>query len=315
VAWFRLRFQLVRDQTEAAEELLESLGAVSVTLTDAGSTLIVEPDPGTAPRWDLCWVEALFALPADFENIRRSLTRSGLGLQQLQTDFLEDSDWINHWRQYAVEFCFADRLWIAPRDARLPQRADSAVVLRLDPGLAFGSGSHPTTRLCLEWLARQNLDQRSLLDFGCGSGVLAIAGALLGAAPIVALDHDPQALLATRENAAYNGIAEATLKTGGAELLDDGAAFDVVVANILAAPLIELAPVILSVLKPGGWLVLSGLLEEQADGVAAAYPGLEFAEPGIEEDQQGTTWIRLVARRPEAARGSGDRPPPGNRTD
>jgi ribosomal protein L11 methyltransferase len=309
MAWFRLRFQVSQSQTDAAEALLERLEAVSVTLTDAGADPILEPDPGSTPRWDQCWVEALFALPADFEQIRAQVLNAELGLRDLQADFLEDSDWINHWRQFAVEFCFAGRLWIVPKDAPLPAGAQDAVVLRLDPGLAFGSGSHPTTRLCLDWLARQSLQGQSMLDFGCGSGVLAIAGSLLGASRVVAIDHDPQALLATRENAAYNGVAETSLAVGTAAILpaetgDDSAnesAFDLVVANILAAPLIELAPRIVRLLKPGARLVLSGLLLEQAALVSAAYPELKFAAPAIEEDQQGASWVRLEGRRPGLA--------------
>lgn len=298
MAWFRLRFQVSQSQTEAAEALLEALDAVSVTLSDAGADPILEPEPGTTPRWDQCWLEALFALPADFEQIRQQLLSADLALQGLQTDFLEDSDWINHWRQYAVEFCFAGRLWIVPKDAALPAGAENSVVLRLDPGLAFGSGSHPTTRLCLDWLAQQSLEGQYMLDFGCGSGVLAIAGYLLGAARVVAIDHDPQALLATRENAAYNGMAESSLAVGTVDLLQNETAFDLVVANILATPLIELASQIVSVLKPGGRLVLSGLLLEQAALVSAAYPELEFVTPAFEEDEQGASWVRLEGRRP-----------------
>lgn len=298
MSWFRLRFQVSASHSDAAEALLETLDAVSITLTDAASAPILEPDPGTTPVWEQCRVEALFALPADFEYIHRQIRGADLVLQDLQADFLEDSDWVNHWRQYAVEFCFADRLWIAPKDAKLPDTAAASLVLRLDPGMAFGSGSHPTTRLCLEWLAGESLQGQRVLDFGCGSGVLAIAAALLGAARVVAVDHDPQALLATRENAAYNGVAQSVLAVGSAGLLQHEAPFDLIVANILAAPLIELAEQLYSSLKPGGRLVLSGLLLEQAQSVAAAYPQLVFAQPQVEADQQGANWVRLVGRRP-----------------
>jgi ribosomal protein L11 methyltransferase len=303
MAWFRLRFQVVESQAPAAETLLEDLGAVAVTLMDAGDTPILEPDPGATPRWQQCRVEALFALPADFEAIRHRVLAASFQPGDLNADFLEDDDWLNRWRQYAVEYCFAQRFWIAPKDAPLPEGAQQQAVLRLDPGLAFGSGSHPTTRLCLEWLARELPDSvgagERLLDFGCGSGVLALAAMVLGCTDVVAVDHDPQALLATADNAAYNALADSRLRIGDAGILASEDPFDVIVANILAAPLIELAPTIVDLLKSGGRLVLSGILEEQAAAVAAAYPELIFAASALQADDQGGHWARLEARKPD----------------
>jgi len=304
MAWFRLRFQLAESLAPAAEALLEDLGAVAVTLMDAGDTPILEPDPGATPRWQQCRVEALFPLPADFEAIRHRVVAAGFQPDDLQADFLEDDDWLNRWRQYAVEYCFADRLWIAPKDAPLPEGAQERFVLRLDPGLAFGSGSHPTTRLCLEWLAQElsepnGSQELRLLDFGCGSGVLALAALMLGATDVIAIDHDPQALLATADNAAYNALADFRLRIGDADMLTGEAPFDVIVANILAAPLIELAPRIVGLLRPGGRLVLSGILEDQAAAVTAAYPELAFQASALQADDQGGHWARLVARKPD----------------
>jgi ribosomal protein L11 methyltransferase len=284
--------------SEAAETLLEALGAVSITLMDAGDTPILEPDPGATPKWQDCWVEALFALPADFEAIRQSVLAASFEPRQVSVDFLEDDDWVNRWRQYAVEFCFAERLWIAPKDAPAPEGSENGLILRLDPGLAFGSGSHPTTRLCLDWLAHQSLAGRRLLDFGCGSGVLALAARLLGCSEVVAVDHDPQALLATTDNAAYNALADQQLTVGDGAVLAGIEPFDVVMANILAAPLQELAPQITSLMKPGASLVMSGILESQVAAVAAAYPGLEVSEVEFEADDQGGRWARLIARKP-----------------
>jgi ribosomal protein L11 methyltransferase len=304
MAWFRLRCQLAESLAPAAEALLEDLGAVAVTLMDAGDTPILEPDPGATPRWQQCRVEALFSLPADFEAIRHRVIAAGFQPDDLQADFLEDDDWLNRWRQYAVEYCFADRLWIAPKDAPLPEGAQERFVLRLDPGLAFGSGSHPTTRLCMEWLAQElpepnGSQELRLLDFGCGSGVLALAALMLGATDVIAIDHDPQALLATADNAAYNALADSRLRIGDADILTGEAPFDVIVANILAAPLIELAPRIVGLLRPGGRLVLSGILEDQAAAVAAAYPELAFQASALQADDQGGHWARLVARKPD----------------
>ena len=304
MAWFRLRVDVAEENSAAAESLLEELGAAAVTVMDAGNSPVLEPDPGATPRWQRCRVEALFALPVDFEAIRHRVVEKAFPAAQISPDFLEDDDWLNRWRQYAAEYCFADRLWIAPKDSPLPDGAQEAAVLRLDPGLAFGSGSHPTTRLCLDWLAHEIRPSASeetlrLLDFGCGSGVLSLAALMLGAGSVVAVDHDPQALLATADNAAYNGLAAADLRIGDAKILEGERPFEVIVANILAAPLIELGPQLTKRLLPGGHIVLSGLLETQVDMVVKAYPLLEFLPTTLQADDQGSLWARLVARKPD----------------
>ncbi len=304
MAWFRLRVEVAENYSAPAESLLEELGAVAVSVMDAGDSPVLEPDPGATPRWQRCRVEALFALPVDFESLRVSVVDAAFPGAVVSADFLEDDDWRNRWRQYAAEYCFADRLWIAPKDAPVPDGAQESAVLRLDPGLAFGSGSHPTTRLCLDWLARQLQPPADgvlrVLDFGCGSGVLALAALMLGAGSVVAVDHDPQALLATTENAAYNGFASADLRIGDAKILEGEQPFEVIVANILASPLIELAPELVKLLQPGGFIILSGLLEAQVDMVADAYPQLEFLPTTLLADDQGGQWARLVARKPDS---------------
>jgi ribosomal protein L11 methyltransferase len=293
--WFRVQFQVPQAGADAAESLLEDLGAVSVTLSDAGDSPILEPEPGTTPRWRECAVEALFPVPCDFESIRSRL--AGAEFAGMRADFLEDDDWVSRWRQYAVEFCFGRRLWLAPRDADVPV-TPGQVVVRLDPGLAFGSGSHPTTRLCLDWLARADLADRRVLDFGCGSGVLALAARVLGCREAVAVDHDPQALLATRDNAAYNGLLDSRLTVIGPDALGAPEPFDVVVANILAGPLVALAPRLQALVRPGGELLLSGLLSDQVERVQAAYPGLRFEAPATLADDQGGVWVALSAHKP-----------------
>lgn len=295
MGWLKLTLQLERESVPAAELLLESFAPVSVTMADAGDEPLLEPQPGATPLWQACRLEALFDLELDVAGLRGALTAAGLTVESL--DFLDDADWQNRWRQYAVDFCFADRLWLVPRDAEAP----GAPALHLDPGLAFGSGSHPTTRLCLDWLARADLVGKSLLDYGCGSGILALAGLKLGAARALAIDHDPQALLATRENAAYNAIAlpgdgESGLEVGLPDALGDRT-HDVVVANILANPLIELADVLLGAMRTPGVLVMAGLLEDQAQAVMAAYPSLSFEPLVLEADEQGGRWARLVGAR------------------
>jgi len=294
MGWVRLTFDLDRESAEATEALLEPFGPLSLTMTDAGDDPVLEPAPGEAPLWTLCRLEALFDPGVDISGLVAALT--GAGHPDVRLDFLDDADWQNRWRQHAVDFCFADRLWLVPRDATAPGEP----ALHLDPGLAFGSGSHPTTRLCLDWLARAELSGASVLDYGCGSGILALAALKLGAQRVLAIDHDPQALLATQENAAYNalgnGKAGGRLDVGTPGALGDKS-FDVAVANILANPLIELSTTLVAALEPDGVLILSGLMEDQAESVMAAYPLLDFLPVVFESDEQGRRWARLEGRR------------------
>ena len=290
MGWLKLTLDLDAESVDAAESVLESFAPLSVTVSDAADQPVLEPDPGTTPLWRNCRLEALFDLALDVGALRRALER--LRLEPAALDFLDDADWQNRWRQFAVDFCFADRLWLVPKDVPAPGEP----ALHLDPGLAFGSGSHPTTRLCLDWLARADLEGRSVLDYGCGSGVLALAALKLGARDVLAIDHDPQALLATRENAAYNALGQpgsgAALSVGPPEILGERR-FDVIVANILANPLLALADVLTAALEPSGVLIMSGLLEEQAVGLMKAYPALSFAPVAVEADEQGARWARL----------------------
>jgi len=313
VGWLRLTFELSRSRAPAAEALLEDLGALSITYLAAAPAAnevaqherspeaslqhsIVEPAVGATPLWQRCELQALFALDVDIGEVRRRLQTADLQQSNLTVDFLDDADWLNRWRQHAVEFQFGGRLWVAPRDSEVP----GELVLRLNPGLAFGTGSHPTTRLCLDWLARAELSGRRLLDFGCGSGILALAARLLGSEVVYAIDYDPQALLATQENAAYNRLADGRLIIGTQDIVADAAPFDVVVANILANPLIELATAITAMLVPGGKLVLSGILQPQIAQVQAAYPNMDFELPALQADAQGAQWVRLVATKAAA---------------
>lgn len=296
MSWLKLSLVLEQDSVAALETLLEDFAPLSVAVTDAGDEPLLEPALGTTPLWHACRLEALFDLGLDVGLLRRAL--AGLNIDSAAIDFLDDEDWLNRWRQYAVDFCFADRLWLVPRDTPAP--AEPA--LHLDPGLAFGSGSHPTTRLCLDWLARADLSGQAVLDYGCGSGILALAAMKLDSGPVLAIDHDPQALLATRENAAYNALAEgaAGLEVGLPGALGDRK-FAVIVANILANPLIELAGTLTQALATGGVLIMSGLLEAQAEEVMAAYPALIFVPPVLEADEQGANWARLEGSLAEGA--------------
>ncbi len=291
MSWLKLTLAVDRERVDAAEAVLEPFLPLSLTVSDAGDDPVLEPEPGAAPLWAQCRLEALFDLSLEVGALRTALERAGLGTPGL--DFVDDADWQERWRQYAVDYCFAERLWLVPREVEAP--AEPA--LRLDPGLAFGTGSHPTTRLCLDWLARSELEGLRVLDYGCGSGILGLAALKLGCSELLAIDHDPQALLATQENAAYNALAGADrLVVGGPDALGDRT-FDVVLANILANPLVSLADRLAGALRPDGVLVLSGLLVAQAAEVQGAYPGLDFEAPVTEADEEGRSWVRLVGRR------------------
>ena len=284
------------------EAILASHGALAITLTDAGDKPVLEPAPGETPLWHDTRITALFPPDADLGRLQQDLLRS-LGLDALpahQVSNLQNRAWEREWLQYFGPMQFGERLWICPGDTAVSDQ--QAVVVRLDPGLAFGTGTHATTALCLEWLDHLSLDNSSLhgksvLDYGCGSGVLAIAAVLLGCESATAMDIDPQAVTATRSNAANNAVADRVSVLGS----DDAIAgqFDVVIANILAGPIIELAESISAKSRPGCLFALSGILSEQVDDVITAYqPWIEFDVPALRE-QGGQTWARLTGRRIE----------------
>jgi ribosomal protein L11 methyltransferase len=285
-----VRFSTHRDQIEQAEETLWALGAHAVTLCDPGGQPLLEPGPGETPLWEQARVEALLPDELDTEPVLRALAENGIAASPGEAELSDvpDRDWERAWMDRFEPMRFGESIWICPWHVE-PDPA-WPVVVRLDPGLAFGTGTHATTALCLEWLDAHDLAGRRVIDYGCGSGVLAIAAALKGAARVLAIDHDPQALDATRDNAQRNGVAdriEAVLPEAGVEQ-----AADVVVANILASPLIELAPMLAAFLRPGGRLVLSGILTEQAEVVEAAY--LTRLRPAGRGEREG--WVRLDFR-------------------
>lgn len=274
------------------EEIFSRLGAFSVTLSDAGDDPVLEPGPGETPLWSNTRITGLFSGDTDMEAFHETL-RSELSVAQLpnfQIEELADRAWEREWLKDFGAMQFGERLWICPTGANVD--ADDAVVVHLDPGLAFGTGTHPTTAMCLDWLDGIDLEGKSLLDYGCGSGVLAIAALKLGCSSATAMDIDPQAVTASRQNAKDNGVAQRLFVTGSPDGVEGK--FDVVVANILAGPLVQFADSITLTVASRGMLALSGVLCEQADEVMQAYkPRIEFDEPVFRE-QDGQTWSRLT---------------------
>ncbi len=277
------------------EETFSRLGANSVTLSDAGDDPVLEPGPGETPLWSSTRITGLFPGDADMDTFRSALL-SELGLAELPAHHIEklaDRAWEREWLKDFGAMRFGERLWICPTGSEVDNK--SAVVVHLDPGLAFGTGTHPTTALCLEWLDGIDLVGKTLLDYGCGSGVLAIAGLKLGCRSATGMDIDPQAIIATRQNATDNDVADNLLVAGSPDGIEGQ--FDVVVANILARPLAQFADSITSTLASRGMLALSGVLCEQADKVMTAYKAwIEFEEPVFRE-QDGQIWSRLTGLR------------------
>jgi ribosomal protein L11 methyltransferase len=253
---------------EAAEEACFAAGALSVTLSDAADDPVLEPAPGTTPLWRQVRLSALFPVETDAAAVTAQLASTlGLPRPQVTHETLADRPWEREWLKDFRPMRFGRRLWICPGGQPAPD--PEAAVLELDPGLAFGTGTHPTTALCLEWLDGAGVEGSTVLDYGCGSGVLALAALRLGAASACAVDIDPQALLATSENAARNSLESRLTVMPAGELV--AGEWDVVLANILAGPLVQLAPVLARHARPGGAIVLAGMLEDQAEGVAQAY--------------------------------------------
>ena len=289
--WLQLRLAIAPEQAQGLEDALLGVGAVSVTFMDAEDQPIFEPDLGTTPLWSHTHLLALFENDVDETNLLAHLRLLVDGeLPNYQLERIEDQDWERSWMDNFHPMRFGNRLWIVPSWHQAPE--PGAVNLLLDPGLAFGTGTHPTTALCLEWLDSQPLDDLDVLDFGCGSGILAIAAMLLGARQAIGTDIDIQALEASRDNANRNGVAAERFPLYLPEQLPKGHA-DVVVANILAGPLVSLAPQIIERIKPGGRLALSGVLAEQAEEVRAAYAELVDLDPTAEKDG----WVRITGTR------------------
>ncbi|MEL7297623.1 MAG: 50S ribosomal protein L11 methyltransferase [Pseudomonadota bacterium] len=293
MGWQQLKMPLAGLDQERCEQAMLDAGAVAITYTDAADQPILEPAPGEAPLWHDAVLTALFDDQISYEHIALTLL-SALGLPSLPNidiDLLPERDWERAWLDDFKPMRFGDRLWVCPH--AMSVSAADATIIKLDPGLAFGTGTHATTALCLTRLDGLALGGARVLDYGCGSGILAIASLLLDAASVDAVDIDPQALTAAMRNAADNDVANSLncVLPAAWQPPDDG--YDVVLANILAQPLMSLVETLSHALRSDGVLLLSGILEDQADAVMQKYDSfIEFAQP---KRQDG--WVLLEGAR------------------
>jgi ribosomal protein L11 methyltransferase len=288
MSWLQLSVVTNKANAETVADTLDALGAVSVTLQDAADEALLEPAPGEHPVWQNVQVTALFPPGSDAgqlsDGVREALQDPAL---HITIGFIEDQDWSETWRRDFHAMQFGSRLWVCPAHESPPD--PSAVVVDMDPGLAFGTGTHATTAMCLDWLDGHPPEGLRVIDYGCGSGILAIAACKLGASHVTAVDIDPQAIQATQENARRNAVSLQAALPG--EL--DAAPADLLMANILANPLIQLAGALKGLVKPGGCIVMTGILAEQVEAVMAAYRGSFVFDKPAERDE----WVLLVGRR------------------
>jgi ribosomal protein L11 methyltransferase len=291
MSWLELSVRVSRQNAPLVESLLQNQAVLALTLTDDADDPVLEPGVGETPLWPSVCVTALFEGSMPIEPLCRllSLVPGVDRPQQVNFRTFEDQQWERVWLDRFVPMQFGDDLWIVPGDQQVPVHAKH--ILRLDPGLAFGTGTHPTTRLCLQWMDGHDFRDQVVVDYGCGSGVLGIVAAIKGASAVICVDNDPQALIATNDNAKRNQVATSIRALMPADFCAQPA--DVILANILAGPLIELSAHLLAVLRPGGWLVLSGILEEQAEQVMDAYQA-EFDQLVITTDDG---WVRIHGKK------------------
>ena len=272
MSWLQLRLDVDPDTSETLEDALLAAGAVAVTLEDNADQPLLEPGVGETPLWNQTRLTGMFPADADIEGVLANLPEGITESAQARVEILEDKDWEREWMQHYRPMQFGPRLWVCPSWLEPPE--PDAVNLLLDPGLAFGTGTHPTTALCLGELDALDPAGKTLVDYGCGSGILAVAALKLGAARVLGIDNDPQALRASRDNAQRNGIADTALPVAlpGDNIEQDYAGrADIVVANILAGPLVALSDPLIRFLAPSGTLLLSGLLATQSNALCEHY--------------------------------------------
>lgn len=271
MAWLELTIATTPKEVSRLERFLLRAGALSITLKDAEDQPVLEPKPGETPLWDQLKATALFYADTELEPILHKLQQQmrWKTLPEHSIQALADQNWERAWLDSFKPMQFGKRLWICPSEYTPPD--PQAINIMLDPGLAFGTGTHPTTALCLRELDKCNLNDMTVIDFGCGSGILALAAAKLGAKKVHCVDNDPQALIATTDNAAKNEISSKAMPTYLPEQFKPRVKADLLLANILAGPLMELCPYLCSLIKPGAEIILSGILHQQEAEVISHY--------------------------------------------
>ncbi|MDF3030367.1 MAG: prmA [Moraxellaceae bacterium] len=291
MTWQQLKIETTKADAPRLEALLEEVGAAAVLMEDSADQPLLEPPPGATPLWDATRVIGIFTIDSEVDAVVEFLeAQLGHKLASHRIEVLEDKDWVRAWMDHYHPMCFGDRLWVVP--SWTPPPRPDAINLMLDPGLAFGTGTHPTTALCLEWLDSLDLRDKVVIDYGCGSGILAVAALLLGAREAWCVDNDPQALTATCNNAAHNGVAD-RVHTFMPDAMPEAVRADVIVANILAGPLAMLAPKLAAHSHAGTEIALSGIIRPQVEELREVY-GQWFEMNGLtikEED-----WCRISGR-------------------
>jgi ribosomal protein L11 methyltransferase len=291
--WIQIKLNATNENAEQiGDMLMEETGALSVTFLDAHDTPVFEPQPGETRLWGDTDIVALYDAEVDTKWVVETIKGSDMLPEGFahKVEQLEDKDWEREWMENFHPMKFGERLWICPSWRDVPE--PDAVNVMLDPGLAFGTGTHPTTALCLEWLESLNLEGKTVIDFGCGSGILAIAAIKLGAEKVIGIDIDPQALAASKDNAQRNGVAD-QLEIFLPQDQPEDLIADVVVANILAGPLRDLSGIIKGLIKPGGELAMSGVLDTQAEDVANYYRDDMTIDPIVELNE----WCRISGKK------------------
>ena len=267
--WLQISFQIEKSQADLISEVLTGLGSLSITYSDTLNDAIYEPPVGQTPLWDNITVNALFSTDVNQEDIKASIFEI-CNVNALTSFILKDRVWEDECKKDFHSMKFGENLWVCPSWESQAELPSDAIIINMDPGLAFGTGSHQTTSLCLEYLDNNPPKNIDVIDFGCGTGILAIAAAKLGASRVLAIDNDPQAVISSKDNV-INNQCESIIKTIHSEDEIDFVGCDLLIANILTNPLIKLAPTFAALVNPDGELLLSGILKKQVDRVVSCY--------------------------------------------
>ena len=267
--WLQISFQIEKSQADLISEVLTGLGSLSITYSDTLDDAIYEPPVGQTPLWDNVTVNALFSTDVNQEDIKASIFEI-CNVNALTSFILKDRVWEDECKKDFHSMKFGENLWVCPSWESQAEIPSDAIIINMDPGLAFGTGSHQTTSLCLEYLDNNPPKNIDVIDFGCGTGILAIAAAKLGASRVLAIDNDPQAIISSKDNV-INNQCESIIKTIHSEDEIDFEGCDLLIANILTNPLIKLAPTFAALVNPDGELLLSGILKKQVDRVVGCY--------------------------------------------